>query len=258
MSYDWGAYLFASPHRREILERLSHSPADTRELTEAFPISRVTVQRHVKGFVEFGWVEKVDGVYQTTALGDHVYECTSKFLTSLSVLEENESVIESLTTVEAFDPTLLQGATVTTADKRTPHSPIAHYQRVLTECEATEMYGLTPVFSEVINQTHAQLLRDGVATELVIPTDVLSISPKSIDDVPPSLFTLYVTDETVEFGLLVTDEVVLINGYDDRTFVTCVETREPAALEWGKALFDSYRTQATELELGKAGEIRTQ
>ncbi len=109
MSYDWGAYLFASPHRREILKRLSHSPADTRELTEAFPISRVTVQRHVKGFVEFGWVEKVDGVYQTTALGDYVCECASEFLTSLSVLEEHESVIESLTAVEAFDPTLLQG-----------------------------------------------------------------------------------------------------------------------------------------------------
>ncbi len=128
---------------------------------------------------------------------------------------------------------------------------------MLTECEATEMYGMTPVFSEVINQTHAQLLRDGVETELVVPTDVLSISPNSIDDVPPSLFTLYVTDKPIEFGLLVTDEIVLINGYDDRTFVTCVETREPPALEWGRALFDSYRTQATEVELGDTGEIKT-
>ena len=248
MGYEWGEELFASPHRLALLRELGAEPADTQSLTDRVSASRVTVQRHLNQCSELGWVRKAEGRYELTPVGEYVCEAAATFLDRLSVLEAHEDVIDNLAAIDdAFDPILLSDATVSVADATNPHQPIIHYRNGMKETTTETVRGITPVFSELLVEVHDELLADGVATELVAPRSVLEAAPPPADDIPPSMFTLYALEESVDFGVTLTDDTAFVGVYDDGTFEACIESSEPAFREWVADVYESYRDRAVRI-----------
>ncbi|RQG89088.1 hypothetical protein EA462_11970 [Natrarchaeobius halalkaliphilus] len=254
MCYDWGERLFSSPHRLAVLRELYSEPADTQALTDSLPISRVTVQRHLNGCAELGWARKVDGRYELTPVGNHVCEAAATFLDRLSVLESSGDVIDAVATVDdRFDPILLANATVSVAEPDTPHEPIIHYRNAMAETTTDTVRGILPVFSELIVEVHRDLLASGVETDLIAPRPILETAPPSIAETPSTLFSLYVLEQPLEFGLTLTDDAAFFGAYDDGTFAVCIESSEPAFREWATDRYEHYLERARPVPLEADG-----
>lgn len=251
MGYDWGVQLFASPHRLELLQELRSNPADTQTLTDSLSISRVTVQRHLNQCSELGWVRKSNGRYELTPVGNRVCGAAETFLDRLCVLEENGDVIDSLAAIDdSFDPLLLADATVSVANPNDPHEPIIHYRNAIAETTTDAVRGIMPVFSELLIEVHRDLLNEGVETELVAPRSVLEAAPPPIEEIPSSIFTVYVLEQSLDFGVTLTDDTAFVGTYDDGTFVACIESSDPAFRDWVSEIYDRYRERATRVSTG--------
>ncbi|MFC4988201.1 helix-turn-helix transcriptional regulator [Saliphagus infecundisoli] len=245
MGYEWGTDLFSSPHRFDVLGSLHEEPTDTRGLTEELSASRVTVQRHLNACGELGWVEKVDGRYELTAVGDLVYLSAKRFLDRLSALERHGPVVGTFADRDpAFDPLLLEEATVTVATPTNPHAPISHYRTAMTDSETSSVRGISPIVSDLFIEVHGRLLADGVETELIMPRPVLERVPEP-EEPPPGAFTLRTLEDSVDFGLTLTDDTALVGRYEDGTFAACVENDTPAFREWVKDVYERYRERST-------------
>ncbi|MCU4926228.1 hypothetical protein OB905_09560 [Halobacteria archaeon AArc-dxtr1] len=250
MGYEWGTQLFRSPHRRTLLRELRSEPGDTQALVERVSVSRVTVQRHLHQCSELGWVQKVDGRYELTPVGEFVCEATTAFVDRLSVLEAHGDIIDELAAIDdEFDPLLLEDVTVSVANETNPHEPLSHYRNSILEESTETVRGISPVFSELFVETHEQLLAAGVETELITPRSVLEVAPTPMEAIPTSLFTIFALDQPIEFGMTVTDETAFVGVYDEGVFVACIESQEPAFYEWAVDAYESYREQATRVPL---------
>lgn len=257
MGYEWGEQLFASPHRLALLRELQSEPADTQALTGRISASRVTVQRHLNQCSELGWVRKAEGRYELTPVGERVCGAATAFLDRLSVLESHEGVIDRLAAIDdEFDPLLLGDATVSVADETNPHEPIIHYRNGMKETTTEMVRGMTPVFSELLVEVHDELLSDGVETELLAPYSVLEAAPPPADDIPPSMFTVYALEDSLDFGLTLTDDTVFVGAYDDGTFAACIESDEPAFCEWVADVYERYRERAVRIPFDDEDESR--
>ncbi|MWV40351.1 hypothetical protein [Natrialba sp. INN-245] len=246
MGYDRGKQLFSSPHRLELLRALRSEPADTKGLTDELSVSRVTVQRHVNCCSTLGWVRKREGRYELTPVGTHVCKAATTFLDRLSVLEDHEEVVRTLAAVDdSFDPLFLADATISVAEPNDPHEPIIHYRDAMTETETASVRGIMPVFSELFVEIHREHVEAGIETEVIVSRSAFETAPPPSDDVPAPIFTLYVLEESLEVGLTLTDETALVGVHDDRTFVACIESTDPAFREWCTDLYERYRERAT-------------
>lgn len=255
MGYEWGTHLFASSHRLALLRELRSSPADTKTLTDALSISRVTVQRHLNHCSDHGWVRKVDGRYELTPVGDRVCAATTTYLDRLTVLEENSDVIDSLAAIDgSFDPLLLSDATVSVAKPTDPHEPIYHYRNAIADTTTETVRGILPIFSELLIEVHRDLLDAGVETELVAPRPVLEAAPLPVSELPSPKFAVYMLEETLEFGVTLTDERTFVGTYDNGAFVACIESTEPAFREWACEIYERYHQQATRVRPATAGD----
>ncbi|NGM68308.1 hypothetical protein G6M89_04670 [Natronolimnobius sp. AArcel1] len=249
MGYDWGTQLFASSHRLALLRELRSNPADTKTLTDTLSISRVTVQRHLNHCSNHGWVQKVNGQYELTPVGERVCTATMTYLDRLTVLEENSDVIDSLATIDdSFDPLLLSEATVSVAKPTDPHEPIYHYRNAMADTTSETVRGILPIFSELLIEVHRDLLDAGVESELVAPRPVLEAAPIPISELPSPIFTVYMLEETLEFSVTLTDDRTFVGTYDTGTFVACIESTEPAFREWATEIYERYRRHATRVE----------
>lgn len=245
MGYEWGAHLFSSPHRFEVLGSLHEEPTDTRGLTEELSASRVTVQRHLNACGELGWVEKADGRYELTAVGDLVYQSAERFLDRLSVLESHGRVVGTFADLDpGFDPLLLDEATVTVASPTNPHAPITHYRTAMAESETSSVRGISPIVSDLFIEVHERLLADDVETELIMPRPVLERVPEP-ERSRPEAFTLRTIEDSLEFGLTLTDDAALVGRYEDGAFAACVENDAPPFREWVEGVYERYRERST-------------
>ncbi|OVE83879.1 helix-turn-helix transcriptional regulator [Natronolimnobius baerhuensis] len=254
MGYEWGTQLFASSHRLALLRELRSNPADTKTLTDTLSISRVTVQRHLNHCTEHGWIRKVDGQYELTPVGERVCDATTTYLEELAVLEEHSAVIDCLASIDdSFDPLLLSDATVSVAEPNDPHEPIYHYRNAITGTTTDTIRGILPIFSELLIEVHRDLLDNGVETELIAPRPVLEAAPPPIEELPSPIFDVYMLEDTLEFGVTLTDERAFVGTYDAGTFVACIESTAPAFRDWADEIYERYRTQATRIQPAHSG-----
>lgn len=244
MGYEWGSHLFSSPHRFGVLRSLHEGPTDTRGLTEELSASRVTVQRHLNTCGELGWVEKVDGRYELTPVGELVCQSAERFLNRLDVLDDYDRVVGTFADLDpSFDPLLLADATVTLASPANPHSPITHYRTAMAESKTSSVRGISPIVSDLFTEIHGNLLAKGIETELIIPRPVLEQVPEP-EESPPDAFTLRVIEETIDFGVTLTDDAAFVGRYEEGTFVACVENDTPAFREWVEDVYDRFRERS--------------
>lgn len=248
-------FLADSPDRRRLLEHLVESSGSPAELANELSLSRRSVQRHLRQFVDRAWVRKADGQYELTVTGQLVAEEHVRHLDTLGRIDELDSFFGHLPDLEHTpDPRLLDTASVATASPENPQAPVQHYLDQIRSFETDHVRMISPVLSRLFQRAHAELALNGVHTDLVMATETLDrakeLNPMEFDITSSvDVLDIYRYPGDVSFGLTLGDKRVLMGAYDDDGQLhACADSSEPPFVNWARQLFDQYLEQAVLVE----------
>jgi len=255
------AFLAGSPDRLALLDYLAEQPGAPRDVADALDISSRSAQRNCAEFTERGWAEKREGDYHLTTRGHLVRRTYADCLDRLERIDDLAGFYDYVSdpgdvtgpdTVP--DPSWLDEATLVTTEQSHPQAPVTHYVDAIRTLDAEEVRMVSPVLSRIFERPHAELVRRGATTELVLPTDRVAAAreqnPAKFATVlaVPS-FTLYETDDAVEFGVTVVDDRTFVLAYDtDGRVRACLDGSDADLTSWALDRFERLRERATELE----------
>ncbi|WP_435186420.1 helix-turn-helix transcriptional regulator [Halobellus sp. EA9] len=246
------AFLAGSELRVEALFALRSETATPTELAERCSCARETAQRTISAFVDRGWAEKVSTAegYRLTRAGGLVASGYEDFERCVAVSKEYR---EFLVHLSGVDPDLscreLDALTLTRATTQNPHAPINRFREVVGDEPVEEFFGITPIVSRMFNEAAARVIGSDTRIDLVIDESVLTASasefPEALERAERlDQFTLYVSPETLEFGLMLVDGHAYLGAYDDGTLVASVDGRTDAFREWAADTFERIREQS--------------
>ncbi|WP_415382644.1 helix-turn-helix transcriptional regulator [Halosimplex sp. TS25] len=249
------AFLAGSPDRLALLDYLAEEPCAPRDVADALGVSGRSAQRNLAQFADRGWAEKHDGAYHLTARGRLVREAYADCLDRIDRIDDLAGFYDHLPDGdEAPDPAWLADATVVTADPDHPQEPVTRYVDAVRSLDTDRVRMLSPVLSRIFERPHAELVRRGASTDLILPADRVAAArernPPKFETVlaVPSV-TLYETDDPVDVGLTVTDERTFVLAYDaDGHLRACVDGADPDLRTWAVDRFEDYRRAAAEVE----------
>jgi len=161
-------YLTSSCNRVKVLGALTERAGEATELREDLGIPRSTFRRILSELEERGWVNRRDGVYRATPLGEYVEtyftECVEVMDTVDRLGEFYEYAPYSETGVGV--ETLAESDIVVSEDYR-PHAPIEAYLDAVEE--ADEITAMSPVISELYSEKYYEAITEsGTTVENVI------------------------------------------------------------------------------------------
>lgn len=240
--------------RSPVLEVLEEEPLDRRELQERVDISRATSHRYTRLLGDLGVIEKSDDEFRLTESGILLTDALIRFKREALSALALAPVLEAVQNAPVdLDIEALAEATVTSAERGDPYSPVARFIALVRETETLQgfdMDGIAPLYLEEIQRQ----IVDGMETEdLVLPEAVKD----SLDNYPEKCMeacasgnlTIHLHDG-LPFGLAVFDDRVGIgvcepNGRQLRVFV---DTDSPEVREWAQAVYEAYKTEAILME----------
>jgi len=252
--HDGAQYLAGSPVRVAVLRTLRREPRRPAGLTDGVDATRTTVQRILGGFRERDWVVKRDAVYHVTPTGKRVHDAYERLLDEVEPADRYGRFAAELERVDAGFPAEAIGAgELTVATDRNPLAVVDRLTELLGEGHGTEIRTVSPVVVQQFNRAAAAALDAGSEVELVIDRDVLE---ESVADFGPATdralededATVYVSPESIEYGLFENDGVACVVAYDRQNNPRCVlESADPAVTEWVDDRFESFVDDARRL-----------
>jgi predicted transcriptional regulator len=248
---DAASFLVASPDRLELLEHVGTDPGTPGELAADLPLSRRSVQRNLRAFVDRGWARKVDGEYRQTTAGRIVARTHAEYVDALDQLDRLRAFYEHLPDHDhAPEPTWLANADYATATGTDPHAPLEFYVSRIGELSTDRIRMLSPVLSRPIHRAHRPLVLEGVHTELVMDESTVGRArernPREFDVVASvDVVDLYRHPGPVGMGLTLGDDRALVSAFDgDGNLRACVDASEERLVEWAGDRFEQYRREA--------------
>ncbi|WP_423744938.1 ArsR family transcriptional regulator (plasmid) [Haladaptatus sp. SPP-AMP-3] len=243
------SFLAGSPERLRLLIHLRESPGSPRDVADSLDVSHRSAQRNLSEFADRGWVRKRDGKYALTPSGELVTRTHANYVETLETIERFDAFFRHLPDATHLpDPAWLHDATLVVASADQPQAPVSHYVSRLRSRKTDSIRMLAPVLSRLYHDVHAELVFEGVETELVMPADTLetarSLNPLEFRLVRRAI-DIYRHDGPVEFGVTLGDGWALAGAYDDdgqlRALVECTH---PAFFEWAEELYRRYRKES--------------
>lgn len=248
-------FLADSPDRLRLLTHLRETPAPPQAIAEALSISQRSVQRNLSAFVDRGWAEKADGVYQLTTTGELITDEHATYIDVLDRIHEFEPLFRHLPDdSHAPDPRWLQDATLAVGTPDDPQAPVHYYVTALREFETDTIRMIAPVLSRLFHDAHAKLALRGVQTELVMSETMIDrareLNPAEFDVVVSAgVLHLYRYPGEVAFGLTLGSSRALLCAYDaEGQLHACLDTSSSDAMTWAKRLYECYRNRSTRVE----------
>lgn len=240
--------------RAPLLETLRESPADRAEIQDRLGISRATCHRHTRLLEDMGAIERVDGRFRLTPSGDLLADALARFDREASAALDLAPVLEAVGAAPvAVDPGAFAGATVTSAERGDPYSPVARFVEIVRESETLRGLDAAVVAPLYVDEIQQRIVA-GMWTEDVerpeVVENVLADYPERCMEACASGHLTVLLQDDLPFGLLLFDDRVGIgvaepDGGPLRVFV---DTDDPAVREWAEAVYEAYRSGATELE----------
>lgn len=238
--------------RAPVLEALQEKGTiDRRELEQHLNVSKSTVHRFTRSLREKGLIERAEGEFALTPLGEVSAEEIAMFSTSIETAWKLAPVLRVANVYGVdIDVKAFADATVTTAVPGNPYRPVNRFMSLVSETDT--LRGLEPAS---INPLHMddiyQRIIDGMETDAIFPSavieNILTSSPERAETAFESEnLTLRVHDD-LPFGLTLCDDRIGVGIYDDDTGLlrTYADTDAPAAHEWAEAVYTTYRDEAT-------------
>ncbi|MFC6837721.1 helix-turn-helix transcriptional regulator [Halomarina ordinaria] len=246
-------WLVSVVRRAPLLAALRTEPHDRRDLQAALDVSKPTVHRATRSLADHGLVERENGHYRLTAAGHVVAERVDDLARAGRAARRLDPLLE------VVDPEALglrvehfAGATVTSAAPGTPYRPVERFMSLVEGTDSLRGFDTATVAPMHVEGIYERIV-DGMETDIVyLPSVVESILESNPERgaaaVESGNLTLSV-HEAVPCGLALFDERVGVGGYDPETgtLSVFVDTDDPAAYEWGEALYERYREESTPL-----------
>lgn len=248
-------FLTSSEHRTRLLSALEDGPARPSTLLEELPMSRSSIQRNLRSFVERGWVSRGEEGYRCTFGGRLVLHRYRDLAGTVRLVEEYGPFLDALAdTGLALTRDDLETVSVTAATPNDPHAPLHRYADRVSELESTTFRGLAPVVSPLFKDVHRTPIARASDAELVIDEEAFSTSRTGYPEalaaaVEADALELYVHPGTLSFGLSVFDDYAFAGAYDDAgQFVACFESGDASFRERVREIYEERRDAARPVE----------
>ncbi|MFY4815328.1 helix-turn-helix transcriptional regulator [Haloarcula sp. AONF1] len=252
--HDGAQYLAGSPVRVAILRALREEPRRPAELTDAVDATRTTVQRILGGFRERDWVVKRGADYRVTPTGERVHDAYETLLTEVERGDRYGRFAETVERVGVdFPAEGIPDSDLTVASDQNPLAAVDRLTDLLRESRGAEIRAVSPVVLQQFNDAAAAALDGGASVELIIDRDVVDASvaefgPATDRALEDDDATVYVSAESIEYGLVRCDDVACVTAYDERNNPRCVlESTDETVVDWVDDAFASLRDDATRL-----------
>ena len=258
-------FIAASPHRAQLLDRLSETPARKADLSrdETDP-SRTTVHRAVEAFIDRGWVARdpATGQYATTADGRVVLEQYTAFKTAIEQALSRAAFLRCCPPdVEDIPLDALAAARQVVNDVTTPDRTLAALEDAI-DAGVTELRAFQSHVSTRLAEIYDPVVRSDAPMEIITTDRILTQLPddgRYSEHVRRGLraknVTLLVVPglETLPIGLAIhkDDMVVMMPATPgqvpdgDGSFQAgMIVGTESALLDWANEFYERYRAEA--------------
>lgn len=235
------------------LQALSRRPLDRREVEDRLGVSDTTGYRITRSLEDRELIEKTDGRYAITSLGEAILGAVSAFESSVRTATGIGPVLPALREsgpsvgLEAFT-----GATVTTTDGYT-FSPQNRHLELLEETDGVRGFNIESVVPSYLGDVQ-QLVEDGLEAEIIkqpeTAAEMLAEFPhRAMKACNNSNVSVYLHDD-ITYSLSIFDDRIAIGALDADTGTchTHVDTDATAARAWAEAVYESYKEDAVHLQ----------
>ena len=245
--------LLEAVRRAPILRVLKDRSADAAELAESIDMSRSTVHRATNALQAHDVLEKSNGEYELTGLGEVIAEKTETFGREAWTAMALRQFLNSIDMngngipVEHF-----LNATIIQQEPRQPHANIHRIIKLIEQSDSLRM--LSTVISPVYVDVGYREMMDGMQIEAVFESAVVDImasefTGKLRETVSTGSFDVYAHDD-IPFELFLFDDKVGMAAHSESgTAEVLVECDDPAAVAWAENIYDGYLTEAERLRM---------
>jgi tetratricopeptide (TPR) repeat protein/predicted transcriptional regulator/ABC-type cobalamin/Fe3+-siderophores transport system ATPase subunit len=245
--------------RGDLLERLTTTAADKRDLVAEFDYSRSTIDRSIRALADEGLVTCEDGEYEATAAGAIAVRAYQQFVGLAKDIDDARKLLTQLSAEEPLEPMLFDGADVTLAAEHPRVELFAPIERRLREADA-----ISAILPALADSSHLEICRQRAATgaqvELVVsPTLYETLQTQRartlrqlgevdactchVADPPPCglIFTERAGEATATVVLFDGGQVVGTITNDTRHVLAWAREQVAALLERGRDVTDELR-----------------
>lgn len=253
-------FLTSSENRIRLLSTLEDEPARPGTLAEELSMSRSSIQRNLRAFVERGWVVRTEEGYRCSFGGRLILHRYRDLAATVHLTDEYGRFLDALADAGlTLTPDDLEIVSITTATRNDPHAPLRRYVDRIAETDSTSFRGIVPVVSPVFNDAHRTLISTAVDAELVLDEEALSTSRTGYPEalaaaIEADALELYIHPGSLSFGLSLLDEDAFVGAYDDAgQFIACFESGDERFRERVRSVYEAYRSAARAVD---AEELR--
>ena len=243
--------------RESVLYAVDVVGCEKRDIVEAVPSSRSTVDRSIRDLEAAGLVTRSPDGYRRTLLGELLLSEYYRFKAQTAELLSAGDVFAELPPTQQIDRSMLDDATIITATQSTPHQPISALCELLAEAQSIRI--LCPaVFPQLIEA--CALATDTTATVEIGLTD--SVVAALVDTYTDSLAALqeagadlHLLDTTPSYGLVVVDRPMGSTAgllvIDDSGGRALIRNSGDDAISWAASRLDYWREKSTPLPVAE-------
>jgi len=236
------------------LEALREEPLDRREIEERLDVSRATSHRLTRWLDERDLVEKVDGRFRLTGVGEAVADEVLRFEANVGTVHRLAPLLDVVCedhqefVVEPF-----VDATVTVADPDDPYRPVERFLSLVTDSGTFRGFNTTHMAPLVLGEFHEQVFEETDTEMVYLPNIVEKLFetyPERAREAIERGHLALRTRGELPYGLAIFDDRVGIGGYDERTGLmeVFVDTDSPIAREWAERVYASVRADSEPLD----------
>lgn len=253
---DVGEVLKLLSKRRSFLASLYDEPKEKPELAADCNVARSTVGRAIRELEMAGLVDRGDDGFQLTVSGRLVVDQFHEFEHAVDAICGIDDRLSTLPRSGLIPPEMFVGGEVTQADIHAPDKAMQETVDLVSSAERVR--GVSPAVHGAYVETFNERIRtSGLETELVFSVDALTELATTYADYimeDTEGVTLYQIDELPPLGLMLVDHEdgtteASFGIYTENGVQVVVRNTSPNAVAWLREEFESYRDQATEIQL---------
>jgi predicted transcriptional regulator len=240
--------------RAELLDRLDETPATKRDLRDDLGVSRSTVYKAVRELESANLTEETEDGPRLTLAGRLVADRYRSFAGAVGDVVSHAPILDAIPHDAPMTTAVLDGGDHVLAERHAPNRPLAHVEEVVQG--ADDVVGFSPVvLPQYVDLFHEQLVSGELTAELVVESPVaehrrIDHADRVGEALAAGRLVLWETDASLPSGLVVggDDGLALIVYEESGELRGLFGNDTSAAREWGRAVFEAFRDDASEVE----------
>lgn len=247
------AFLSRSNHRVDVLLALDVEGRTRRDLREVTGSSQPTIGRILDGFLERGWIEQTDRVYQLTPLGRVIAREFNELMASVRSVQTLHDLAPQLP-FDAFDFDLdrLTSARITQPSVADATRHVRREQELAENAERIRFF-CNSAHPHTVEVYRDRVVEDGQQLEAIIADEALDAAyaePEMRDYLQDLLAsdraTIYQYDGVVDVMVGLLDDVAVIQPIDAGGMpVAIIESTDDNIRTWAENEIEARRREAT-------------